>query len=210
MFEISNKKIKTNSVEFCFRNLFNLPIEVYCDLTDDITKPLTFIATLPPSSNTYIYPEINNFKPGVLLFAKLPGDESYLYKPYIMKKFDYFINFGEISSDFLHTDTTLSTRNEILFLYIQNRSLKPYDIYYGGRFVTRVEPFGPHKFELEYTQYTTNFDKHFQLGTYLELRMDLTGTPYQGQEKSQFILIEKKSTTDINVGDVVGRSEIYT
>ena len=40
--------------------------------------------------------------------------------------------------------------------------------------------------------------------------MDLSGTPYEGKEKSQFILLEKKYTTDINLGDVMGRSECYT
>jgi hypothetical protein len=204
--ESITKKINYPSVEFCLVNMFYLPLYIFFELPGKSNEPLQFLCKVKGSAHVYFYPrEIEKFSVGTTLFASLtPSPTDFIYKPYMMNKFDHYINFGEISTDFLHGDQIKSTRNEILRLYFENRSLRPYNIFYGGNFVCRVGPYYPTKFKVEYVVESTNFDKHFQLGTWLEVRMDL-GNPKI--EKSQFIYLHKKSTTDINLGDVVGRAQ---
>jgi len=101
-----------------------------------------------------------------------------------------------------------STRYEILNLHIENKSLKPYNVFYGGNFLGRVEPYHPSKFKLEYSLDTSNFGKCFQIPTWIEFRMEI-GNSHLGREKSQFIQLDKVWITDVNVGDVVGRNECY-
>jgi len=185
--------------------MFYLPLYIFYELPNEKSKLLRFLCKVDGSNRMYFYPKnLNEFRVGTILFASLtPTPTDFIYKPYMLEKFDQFINFGEISTDFLHTGRNFSTRNEILRLFIENRSLRPYNVFYGGNFVCRVEPYNPSKFKVEYVVDTNNFDKHFQLGTWLEVRMDL-GNP--NIEKSQFIYLDKKSITDVNLGDVVGRA----
>jgi len=209
-FEISNtrkdlKSLNFETFEFCFQNLFNLPIDIYYE--NLFEKGLNFLTTLEPSSHKFVYPKsLNTFIPGTILYSKISGDKDYLFKPYVMNKFDYFITFGEISTDFLHSTMLKSTRYEILNLHIENKSLKPYNVFYGGKYLGRVEPYHPSKFKLEYSLDTSNFGKHFQIPTWIEFRMEI-GMPHL--EKSQFIQLDKVWITDVNVGDVVGRNECY-
>jgi len=191
--------IKLNS----YRNLIPIePSKKNCEYNSK--SELEFIVTIPSFSKLYVYPKnVEKFKPGVVLFSKYSEDpkDVFVYKPYALKESDYLINFGEISTDFVGTKDTHSDRNEILSLYIENRSLKPYYVFYRGDYLGKLEGYFPTRKNIEYSMLTNNSSKHFQLGTWIEFKMDSPNS------KSQFIQIRQKFTSDIYIGDIVGRTE---
>ncbi len=194
-----------SQVEFKFVNISPNTIEVYYEYSN--SAPLDYITTLGPSETKYVYPKnIKAFQPGLTLFTKFPEEPhgTYVYKPYKLKRVDYAIYFGEISTDFLRTKDVHSDRNEILSLQFENRSLKPYHIWYRGDYLGMVEGYHPEKKKIKYTILTTNSEKHFQLGTWLEFKME---TAPGKLSPSQYIQIQGKNISDVNIGDIVGRDE---
>ena len=193
-------KIK-NLVEFRFVNLSPKNILVYYE--PNTTKDLEFITKINKGEYVYIYPLDEDFKPGVTLFSKFEDDNEgeFAYRPYELYYMDYSIYFGEISTDFLRSDNIKSDRNEILSLKIENRSLKKYHVWYYGNYLGSIDPFYPGKFDIEYSLLTRNDDKHFQLGTWIDFIMD---SPDAGKQSIQ---LKNKSTTNIIIGDVVGRTQ---
>lgn len=194
-------------IEFRFFNLSSKALKIYYE--ENVAKPLQYITTIPAESNRYIYlldPTV--IKPGTMLFSKFLEDgdnvttrSNYAFKPYPVYYMDYNIYFGEISTDFLRDTIIRSDRNEILSLKIINRGLKPYNVWYRGDYLGKVEGYSPEKFEVDYSLLTTANDKHFQLGTWLEFMMDVPNA------KKQLIQLRNQSTNIVYVGDVVGRTE---
>ena len=191
-FEISD--IKENRFGFKFVNTSPHELDIYLETNEK--EPLILITRLNSLSTKFIYPQTQKILPGMKLYAKLPEDDmgTFMYKPYELYYLDYEIIFGAILTDTMRTLETTSTRYEILSLYIENRSLKPYKVWYNKDYLGLLEPYFPGKNKLEYSLYTTNKDKHFQLGGKLY---------FETGGKVQSIILQDRNTTDVYVGDVI-------
>ncbi len=201
-FDVSEQPLNIGRVEFKFCNLSLRELEIYCEWNPK-DKDLEYIVTVPPQACMYVSPkDVHAFHPGIVLFSKFKGDgdDVYAYAPYQLKYMDHSVYFGEVSTDFVRTKEIQSDRNEILSLYIENRSLKPYHIYYRGDYLGRLEAYYPSKHKVAYSMLTRNSEKHFQLGTWLEFQME-------GDDRKQAIQLKDKFTSDVYIGDVVGRTE---
>ena len=160
--------------------------------------------TITSKDSLYFYNINNILKPGRMIFSKFEEDEEdeFAFKPYKLYNTDYNIYFGEVSMDFLRDNVTNSDRNEILSLKIINRGLKSYDVWYRGDYLGKIEPYHPSKFEVDYSILTTNNDKHFQLGTWIDFFIDASNS------EKQSIQLTKKYMNILYLGDVVGRDEM--
>ena len=186
--------------EFKFANTATKDLEIWIGTIS--SEPLVYLTTIPKSSIVFVYPYVEKYLvPGVTFFSKYVGDPegTYAYQPYMLKDSDHNLYFGEASTDFLRTTSVHSPGNEILSLYIENRSLKPYNVFYLGTCLGQIGPFCAGN-KLDYSILTNNDSKFFQLGTWLEFRHERT-------EESQYIQLMDKFVTDIYLGGVVGRTK---
>lgn len=194
-FVVSDNSLNKD-IEFLFCNHSLRPLDIYVEW--DAEQDLELITQIPPESCKHVHPTSDKFVPGVTLFSKF--GEEFAFKPHVLEPEAYVVHFGEVAFDVFRDSVTKSDRNEILSLRIENRSLHPYNIFYRGVFLGKVGAYHPSKDSIEYSFLTNAFGKHFQLGTWLEFRME-------GDQKSQFVQLKNKFTTDVVVGDVVSRNE---
>ncbi len=217
-FEMSFQPKKYHQgLEFKFCNLSLRNLQVFIEpyrkkvlFKDQPPIPLKYLFTIPADKCVFVYPKnLQLFVPGTIIFSKFEGDEDFAYKPYTLTHMDEIIYFGEISTDFVRTRDIHSDRNEILSLYIENRSLKPYHVFYRGDYLGLIGPYYPTKHRVHYSMLTNNNEKHFQLGTWIDFIMDdaKTSSKERAVPKRQSIQLRNKFTTDIYVGDVVGRTQ---
>lgn len=195
-----NKRVAELSqyISFKFINASPKDLDIFYE---NESNDLNHLVRLEKLETKYVFLVEPILKPGTLLFSKFVDNGEFAFKPYPMSDSDYSITFGEVSTDNLRTDYTVSDRNEILSLKIINRSLTPYYVWYRGTMLGKVEAYHPSKFEVDYSILTTNNDKHFQLGTCLEFDLDSPGATRQS------IVLERKTTNIVYLGDVVGKDE---
>jgi hypothetical protein len=199
--KISDKQLNSNEKEFILHNIGYLELNIYT-LESTGFKPL---CRIPPSNTIYLY---SNELIGKTLYSSLSRNldikNNAVYPPITTSNDIHNIFFGVIYSSFLRTDAITSDRNEILSLQIENRSLKPYHIFYNGEFLCKLEPYhlllpsSDIYYPSKYVVLTNNHSRHFQLGTWLEFRMEAEPNKFM---KSQFVQLKDKFTTNIYVGD---------
>lgn len=198
-FIASRNKLESKYIEFKFYNLTPYKIDIYYD---DVPaeKDLKFIVSMEPQEVLYIYPKVK-FVPSTILYTKYNNE--YILKPYVLKASDYNIYFGQFSSEFGRTSTIhAASSDEISSLLFINHSVKPFDIFYKGKFLGRVEGYHPTKIKNLYTLFSMNFGEHFMVGDCIEFRMGNIENP-----KFQKMTLLHKKTTTINVFELVGTSE---
>lgn len=196
----SERDLSRKGLAFRLVNHGPKDLEIWIENSPD--EELKYLVTIPASDDVFVYPKNQKlFVPGTTFFSKFEEDPegTFVYQPYVLKDVDDTIHFGEVSTDVLRSDPTTSDRNEILSLNIENRSLKPYHVFYRGDYLGCVGAYHPTKKSISYSILTNNRRKHFQLGTWLEFRME-------GTNHSQFIQLTKKIVTDVYLGTVIGRT----
>lgn len=215
-FTVSKTKI-CGTLEFVFQNSSPIDLDIYYESRDSSNKVLYFskVCHISKNSKLYIYPK-GEIKPGGILYAKRPTDDmgTFAFQPYALKWMDHTIIWGEITIDFFTTKDIYSPRQDILSLVFTNLALFGYDIWYipqmenpaisgvkKREYLGRLQPYYPGRDKIAYTLRTTNASKYFQLGTWIEFRM-------QNSEKSQYIQLSHPATTDIWIGIVRGRTEL--
>lgn len=199
----TKRKEKFSGLEFKFCNLGMKPLEIYSEDGKSTDNNLPYLFTIPPNSSVFAYPTESQgqvLKPGRMLLSKFEksGSATYAYKPYTIGGDDEIFYFGAITADSI-SDHSTSSASDIVSILFENRALVPCFIFYRGELIAKLNGYHPLKHKNTYSIRSDGNGKFFQLGGWIEIKME------NGNSPSQYIQLTKKQITNVIVGDVLSR-----